>query len=51
MTAKILSKGIRIYEVPISFAGREPSEGRKFSWGDGVRALGTLIRYRVRPGR
>jgi glycosyltransferase involved in cell wall biosynthesis len=51
VTAKILSKGIRIYEVPVSFAGRETSEGRKFSWGDSVRALGTLIRYRVRAGR
>jgi glycosyltransferase involved in cell wall biosynthesis len=50
ITAKILGRGIRIYEVPISWAGREASEGRKFMWRDNVRALGTLLRYRVRGG-
>jgi glycosyltransferase involved in cell wall biosynthesis len=48
ITAKVLSSGIRIYEVPISFAGREVTEGRKFNWRDNLRALGTLVRYRVR---
>jgi hypothetical protein len=38
---------VRIYEVPISYAGRESSEGQKFDWRDGVRALLTLVRYRV----
>ncbi|HXX91430.1 MAG TPA: glycosyltransferase family 2 protein [Acidimicrobiales bacterium] len=47
VTVKLLSKGIRIYEVPISWAGREMSEGRKYRWRDNLRALGTVIRYRA----
>ena len=47
ITAKLLRRGVRIYEVPISYAGRETSEGQKFNWQDGVRALATLVRYRV----
>ena len=47
VTAKILRQGIRIYEVPISYAGREYSEGKKIAWHDGLIALWILIRYRV----
>jgi glycosyltransferase involved in cell wall biosynthesis len=46
ITAKVLRRGYRIYEVPVSYAGRPASEGRKFDWRDGVRAVGTLVRYR-----
>lgn len=46
ITAKILKEGIRIYEVPISYTGREFSEGKKISWKDGLIALWTLIKYR-----
>ncbi len=46
LTAKILKKGIRIYETPISYAGREMDEGKKISWRDGLPALWTLIKYR-----
>ncbi|HWI03251.1 MAG TPA: glycosyltransferase family 2 protein, partial [Acidimicrobiales bacterium] len=46
ITAKVLRRGYRIYEVPISYSGRPASEGRKFAWKDGVRALSTLVRYR-----
>ena len=49
ITAKLLRAGVRIYEVPISYAGRESDEGQKFNWRDGVRALGTLLRYRFPP--
>ena len=45
-TAKVLRRGIRIYEVPISYAGRELSEGKKITWQDGVTALWTLVKYR-----
>ena len=45
-TAKVLRRGIRIYEVPISYAGREPSEGKKITGQDGVTALWTLVKYR-----
>jgi len=46
ITAKVLRRGYRIYEVPVSFTGRDDSEGKKFEWRDGVRALATLVRYR-----
>lgn len=48
ITAKVLRAGIPVYEVPISFAGREQAEGMKFTGADTVRALGTLVRYRFR---
>jgi glycosyltransferase involved in cell wall biosynthesis len=46
ITAKILRRGHRIYEVPISYAGREIDEGKKISWRDGFPALFALIKYR-----
>jgi glycosyltransferase involved in cell wall biosynthesis len=46
ITAKILKQKIRIYEVPISYAGREMEEGKKITWRDGLPALWTLIKYR-----
>jgi len=46
ITAKILKQGVRIYEVPISYAGREFSEGKKISWEDGFRILWVLFKYR-----
>jgi glycosyltransferase involved in cell wall biosynthesis len=46
ITAKILRRGHRIYEVPISYAGREPDEGKKITWRDGFGALRALIKFR-----
>jgi glycosyltransferase involved in cell wall biosynthesis len=46
ITAKILRRGIRIYEVPISYAGREIDEGKKISWRDGFAAFRALLKYR-----
>jgi glycosyltransferase involved in cell wall biosynthesis len=46
VTAKVLRRGHRIYEVPISYAGREPDEGKKITWRDGISALRALIRFR-----
>lgn len=46
ITAKILKKGIRIYEVPISYTGREFDEGKKITWRDGLVALWCLIKFR-----
>jgi glycosyltransferase involved in cell wall biosynthesis len=46
VTAKVLRQGIRIYEVPISYSGREFDEGKKITWRDGVLALWTLVKYR-----
>ena len=48
ITAKVLRAGIPVYEVPISFAGRDYADGMKFSGSDMVRALATLVRYRFR---
>ncbi len=48
ITAKILRRGIRIYEVPISYAGREFDEGKKITWRDGFAALQTLVKYRFK---
>ena len=49
VTAKVLRAGYRIYEVPISYAGREVTEGKKITWKDGVVALWTLARCRIGP--
>jgi len=46
VTVKFLKKGIRIYEVPISYAGREVKEGKKISWRNGFRILWVLLKYR-----
>jgi len=46
LTAKILKRGHRIFEVPISYYGREYDEGKKISWRDAPLAFWTLIKYR-----
>jgi len=46
ITTKVLKKGIRIYEVPISYSGREFSEGKKIFWKDGLKILWVLIKYK-----
>ncbi len=47
ITVQILLRGYRIYEVPISYAGREFEEGKKISWRDGFTVLFTLLKYRI----
>ena len=46
ITAQILKRGYRIYEVSISYTGREFEEGKKVSWRDGLTVLWTLVKYR-----
>ncbi len=46
ITAQILLTRNRIYEVPISYTGREFGEGKKISWKDGFTVLWTLLKYR-----
>lgn len=46
ITAKVLRRGYRIYEVPISYSGREFDEGKKITWRDGFGALRALVKYR-----
>jgi glycosyltransferase involved in cell wall biosynthesis len=46
VTAKIAKiKGIRLYEVGISYYGRTYDEGKKISWMDGFRAIYCIIKY------
>jgi glycosyltransferase involved in cell wall biosynthesis len=49
ITAKVIRRGHRIYEVPISYAGRELTEGKKITWRDGLGAMRALIKYRFTP--
>lgn len=46
ITAKVLKRGARLYEVPISYYGREFAEGKKITWRDGIHAIIALIKYR-----
>jgi glycosyltransferase involved in cell wall biosynthesis len=46
ITAKVLKRGHRIFEVPISYYGREYDEGKKISWRDAPLAFWTLVKYR-----
>jgi glycosyltransferase involved in cell wall biosynthesis len=46
LTAKMLKKGERIVEVPISYKGRAYHDGKKIGWRDFFRALAALVRYR-----
>jgi glycosyltransferase involved in cell wall biosynthesis len=46
ITAKILRRGVRLYEVPISYYGRTYDEGKKITWRDGIHAVGALVRFR-----
>jgi len=46
-TAKMAKKKLRIYEVPISYSGRDYTEGKKITWRDGVKAIFCVIWYRL----
>jgi glycosyltransferase involved in cell wall biosynthesis len=46
VTARVRRRGVRIYEVPIRYAGRTAAGGKKIRWTDGLSALWTLVRYR-----
>lgn len=47
ITAKIARRSCRIYEVPISYFGRDYSEGKKINWKDGVAAIYWIIKYNL----
>lgn len=46
ITAKLLKSGKRIVEIPISYEGRDWTEGKKITWKDGITALWSLVKYR-----
>jgi glycosyltransferase involved in cell wall biosynthesis len=45
VTAKVAKRGYRIYEVPISYYGRDYWEGKKINWRDGFSAIWTILKY------
>ena len=46
ITAKVAKlRGVRIYEVPISYYGRTYAEGKKIVWWDGIAALWYVLKY------
>jgi glycosyltransferase involved in cell wall biosynthesis len=45
VTAKVAKKNYRIFEVPISYRGRNYSEGKKINWVDGLKAIFSILRY------
>ena len=48
LTAMLLARGVRPYEVPIHYKSRSREEGKKLTWGDGVVATKILLRVRLR---
>jgi glycosyltransferase involved in cell wall biosynthesis len=46
LTAKVAKKGCRVYEVPISYHGRDYAHGKKITWRDGIAAIFHIVRYR-----
>lgn len=46
ITSKISRNRFRIYEVPISYSGRDYAEGKKITWKDGAAALWFIFRFR-----
>ena len=48
ITVKVARRGLRIYEVGVSYSGRTYEEGKKIGWRDGFRALYCLIKYSVK---
>ena len=51
ITARILRLGYRIHEVPIRYYARSREEGKKLTWMDGLRAIGTLVKLRLASDR
>jgi glycosyltransferase involved in cell wall biosynthesis len=48
VTAKLLRRGVRIREVPISYRPRSRAQGKKIRWYDGLVAVWTLVRLRLK---
>ncbi|MFI5178606.1 MAG: glycosyltransferase family 2 protein [Vicinamibacterales bacterium] len=46
ITAKVFKRGYRVYEVPITYAGRGYEQGKKITWRAGFNALWVLVKYR-----
>jgi glycosyltransferase involved in cell wall biosynthesis len=51
VTGKLLKRGVRPYEVPISYRARSRADGKKLTWRDGVEAVWILARIRLGQAR
>jgi hypothetical protein len=51
IAARLVQKGERIFEVPVSYVARSTDEGKKLTAMDGLRVLRTLFRCRFAPAR
>jgi hypothetical protein len=47
VTARVAQMRCRVYELPISYWGREYAEGKKITWRDGVAALWHIIKFNL----
>src|SRR5438270_442467 len=47
ITAKVAKRGYRIFEVPISYYGRDYWEGKKINWKDGFSAIWTILKFGI----
>ena len=48
ITARLLRRGVRIVELPITYEARTHDEGKKIGWRDGLQAISTLVKWRFR---
>lgn len=48
LTAKVAKKKVKVFEVPINYAGRSYSEGKKITWKDGVATLWAILYFRFK---
>lgn len=46
VTAKVLKRGFRLYEMPITYYGRGYEEGKKITWRDAIPAIWAIVKYR-----
>ncbi len=51
LTAKSAKLGCRIYEVPVSYAGRTYEEGKKITWKDGIAAIWHILYFNLTTRR
>jgi glycosyltransferase involved in cell wall biosynthesis len=47
ITAKLAKKGVRMYEVAVSYHGRTYAEGKKINWKDGFQAIWCILKYHL----
>ena len=47
VTARLAQRGARVYEVPVSYAGRTYEEGKKINWRDGIAAFWHILKFNL----